>query len=615
MWAHWSACPAESRSPPPGKSRDQTHLSRAEPTAALQPPQSAPIVRVAVEPARPGDMPALVEGLRLLHQADPMVQVAVQDTGEHVLCAAGEQLCLRWGAWLLASLWCAAVQEARGGHVLCAAGAQAGAGCSTVVYMDSCICITQLSILLAGEVHLETCIKDLKERFARCELVVSPPLVAFRQAAGVRCLVAVAGTRGVVDTMCVCRRQPYPLPLLHAVLMLFSEPLPAPLPGFPTCRETVFCREEAPQETTARPVFAVEASTPSGACTLRVMALPLPAPVATALDQNADLLRLALGGAAKGAGGSEQAAAHGQQAAQQGAAAAEADVGGGTGAPGSDSLASLGERLRTVAAAAEQEGLLPLLQRVWMFGPKRVGPNLLLAAPGGSADAAASSLFGLPPERVVKLAKQQPGRTALLPAAGRPESAASDAVDRHEEEEEAHEQRSLAVPLGFPEAALKLGLAASDETAASHAAAAIADLSSQLGAMDVNAAGAAAAPANGSAAADGAATGGATTRGTAAGGSLGSSLEYLRYSVESGVASGFQMAAAAGPLCDEPLWGVAFAVEARLNLPSGAAGEPRQGWLVSWSGCMWWLDADRPSTSGLLLCIAPTQADQLSLLH
>ncbi len=54
-------------------------------------PQSAPIVRVAVEPARPGDMPALVEGLRLLHRADPMVQVAVQETGEHVLCAAGKQ--------------------------------------------------------------------------------------------------------------------------------------------------------------------------------------------------------------------------------------------------------------------------------------------------------------------------------------------------------------------------------------------------------------------------------------------------------------------------------------------------------------------------------------------
>ena len=33
----------------------------------------------------------------------------------------------------------------------------------------------------AGEVHLETCIKDLRERFARIELQVSPPLVAFRE--------------------------------------------------------------------------------------------------------------------------------------------------------------------------------------------------------------------------------------------------------------------------------------------------------------------------------------------------------------------------------------------------------------------------------------------------
>ncbi len=339
------------------------------------------------------------------------------------------------------------------------------------------------------------------------------------------------------------------------------------------CRETVFCREEAPPETTGRPVFAVEATTPSGACTLRVMALPLPAPVATSLDQNADLLRLALAGAAKAAagGGEQQQAVQVAQQAQQGAAAAEADVSGGTGAPGSDSLAALGERLRTVAAAAEQEGLLALLQRVWMLGPKRVGPNLLLAAPSGGADAAAGSLFSLPPERVVKLAKQQPGRAALLPAAGRPELAASDAADGGELEEEVQEQRYLTVPLGFPEAALMLGLAASDETATSHAAAAVADLFSQLGAMDVgrdSAASSAAAPANGSAAADGAANGAA-----AAAGSLGSSLEYLRYSVESGVASGFQMAAAAGPLCDEPLWGVAFAVEARLNLPPGAAGE------------------------------------------
>ncbi len=73
--------------------------------------QAAPIVRVAVEPARPHEMPALIEGLRLLNRADPFVEVSVMDTGEHVLGAA-------------------------------------------------------------GEVHLETCIKDLQERFAKVELQV-----------------------------------------------------------------------------------------------------------------------------------------------------------------------------------------------------------------------------------------------------------------------------------------------------------------------------------------------------------------------------------------------------------------------------------------------------------
>ena len=39
--------------------------------------------------------------------------------------------------------------------------------------------------------------------------------------------------------------------------------------------------------------------------------------------------------------------------------------------------------------------------------------------------------------------------------------------------------------------------------------------------------------------------------------------------------AGFQMATAAGPLCDEPMWGVAFEVEARLNL-GDSQGEDQQ---------------------------------------
>lgn len=60
--------------------------------------QAAPIVRVAVEPADPADIPALVRGLRLLNRADPFVEVLVSGSGEHVIGAAGEvhlERCIR----------------------------------------------------------------------------------------------------------------------------------------------------------------------------------------------------------------------------------------------------------------------------------------------------------------------------------------------------------------------------------------------------------------------------------------------------------------------------------------------------------------------------------------
>ncbi|KAH7885095.1 P-loop containing nucleoside triphosphate hydrolase protein [Phlebopus sp. FC_14] len=81
-----------------------------------------PIVRVALEPANPVDMPKLVAGLALLAQADPCVETFQQQTGEHV-------------------------------------------------------------ILTAGELHLERCLKDLRERFARVEIQASKPIVPFRETA------------------------------------------------------------------------------------------------------------------------------------------------------------------------------------------------------------------------------------------------------------------------------------------------------------------------------------------------------------------------------------------------------------------------------------------------
>ena len=42
--------------------------------------------------------------------------------------------------------------------------------------------------------------------------------------------------------------------------------------------------------------------------------------------------------------------------------------------------------------------------------------------------------------------------------------------------------------------------------------------------------------------------------------SPGSQTSYLQSSIESGIVSGFQLATANGPLCDEPMWGVIFEV-------------------------------------------------------
>ena len=82
--------------------------------------QVAPMLKVAIEPSDPADMTVLARGLRLLERADPFVEVTVSSRGEHVLSAA-------------------------------------------------------------GEVHLQRCVKDLKDRFAKVSLEVSPPLVSFRE--------------------------------------------------------------------------------------------------------------------------------------------------------------------------------------------------------------------------------------------------------------------------------------------------------------------------------------------------------------------------------------------------------------------------------------------------
>lgn len=59
--------------------------------------QTKPIMRVAVETKQPSKIKDLTRGLKLLNQADPCVEIFVQENGENILCTAGEvhlQRCL-----------------------------------------------------------------------------------------------------------------------------------------------------------------------------------------------------------------------------------------------------------------------------------------------------------------------------------------------------------------------------------------------------------------------------------------------------------------------------------------------------------------------------------------
>jgi len=58
----------------------------------------SPVVRVAVEPKNPSDLPKLVEGLKRLSKSDPMVQCLIEESGEHIIAGAGElhlEICLK----------------------------------------------------------------------------------------------------------------------------------------------------------------------------------------------------------------------------------------------------------------------------------------------------------------------------------------------------------------------------------------------------------------------------------------------------------------------------------------------------------------------------------------
>jgi len=58
----------------------------------------SPVVRVAVEPKNPADLPKLVEGLKRLSKSDPLVQCSIEESGEHIVAGAGElhlEICIK----------------------------------------------------------------------------------------------------------------------------------------------------------------------------------------------------------------------------------------------------------------------------------------------------------------------------------------------------------------------------------------------------------------------------------------------------------------------------------------------------------------------------------------
>ncbi|KAI2088102.1 Cytoplasmic GTPase/eEF2-like protein (ribosomal biogenesis) [Ophidiomyces ophidiicola] len=81
---------------------------------------SPPIVRVALEPVNPGDLNKMINGLKMLERSDPCAEYEVLPSGEHV-------------------------------------------------------------ILTAGELHLERCLKDLRERYAKCEIQAGESIVPYRE--------------------------------------------------------------------------------------------------------------------------------------------------------------------------------------------------------------------------------------------------------------------------------------------------------------------------------------------------------------------------------------------------------------------------------------------------
>ncbi len=222
-------------------------------------------------------------------------------------------------------------------------------------------------------------------------------------------------------------------------------------------------------------------------------------------------------------------------------------------------VAALRDKLRSICADSDDKGLPALVSRAWLLGPKRTGPNILLASGSATCSSSSSSssstgggLFEVPASQVVRAGRMAKGMgvSASAPTAA-PSETQPAASETGQGEEPQQLLQHLDLPVGQPLAAAMLGLGkssangtTSNTTSSSHAA-------------------------NGSAGSPSCSNGAASA--TALHVPSTQEWHHARQSIESGVVAGFQLATAAGPLCDEPMWGVAFELEVRLSAPAAAS--------------------------------------------
>ena len=219
-----------------------------------------PIVRVALEPTNPSDLDKMINGMKLLEQSDPCARYEVLDSGEHV-------------------------------------------------------------ILTAGELHLERCIKDLKERFAKCDIQAGEPIVPFRET-------------------------------------IVSDAEMKPLEDEKVARGTVIVRSN------------------SGSVTLRFRTLPLPVSVAEFLEKNASVLRHF-----HTQKSGREHRAYGKNASEQSVDdLAEPSADDANSREGLFSLLEFREALSKLFSDAKDQASLwaGVVDRIASFGPRRNGPNILI---------------------------------------------------------------------------------------------------------------------------------------------------------------------------------------------------------------------------------------------